>query len=381
VKIDLEDERFAIRDYCGGISLKSAQEDVFRFGRDEVDQDDAARKAKERDDTLSVYGIGLKRAIFKIGNVIKILSAHPDGGFKLDLNVRDWERLPQKEWSFELEPYAGRLDGKYGTRIEIVELYDEINTRLNDGKFKGDLVSSIGRTYSYFLERVVRVKIGGETVEPRDIQFGDNTASESFKVGEVSCAVLAGIGVPRGKFYDGAVAGWYVYCNGRAVAFADRTELTGWGVYLPTFQPKFRPFLGLVFFTSDLPELLPWTTTKASINQESVVWQQALRVMATVGKQVTALLDQQYSSSGTDISREQLQEIAGKPVSALKLVTEQARAFRAVVPKRTTTSIQFDVKISDIDEVKSYLGKRSISNGAIGRIAFDHYLENVVRDE
>jgi hypothetical protein len=252
---------------------------------------------------------------------------------------------------------------------------------MNDGKFRGDLGSNIARTYSYFLERVVRVKVCDDVIEPNDLQFGENTASDTFTVGEVACAVLAGIGIPNGKFYDGNVAGWYVYCNGRAVAFADRTSLTGWGVHLPSFQPKFRPFLGLVFFTSDLPELLPWTTTKASINQESVAWQQALRVMGVVGKQVTALLDQQYSSTGTDISREQLQEIAGKPVSALRLVTEQARAFRAVVPKKTTTSVQFDVKVSEIGEIRAYLGKRSISNGAIGRIAFDHYLENVVRDE
>ena len=377
IKIFLSEDEFTIEDQCGGISFAAARDEVFRFGRPPSDDEDTG----DREDTLSVYGIGLKRALFKIGNSVNMTSTHPETGFTLDLDVRAWERKPQKEWSFDIEPREGKLNGHYGTKITIKELYPEIKSRIGDGKFRGDLVRNIARTYSYYLERVVSVEVEDDLVEPVDLELGDNRAMTKFELGEVSCTIIAGIAIPRGKFYEGEAAGWYIFCNGRGVSFAEKTSLTGWGIYLPNYQPKFRPFLGLVFFTSDLPELLPWTTTKASINQESAVWQQALRTMGVVGKQITSVLDQQYSTAGAEISREQLQDVAGPAVSALQNVAASARPFRMPVIRKTTTRVCFDAEKSEIEEVKRHLGRRSVSNVAVGRMAFDHFLDNVVREE
>ena len=375
IDIEFSDDNFTITDSCGGISMKMAQRHVFRFGRP-TDKDDNDR------DILSVYGIGLKRAMFKIGNVINLTSSHPNIGFKMNLNVKKWERKRQKEWTIPISPNVKKINRQHGTRISITEIFPDISRRLADGRFRGDLIKMISRTYNYFLERVVRIRVSGEVITPTDMEFGDNTASEQFLVNDVACAVLAGISVPKGKFHTGEVAGWYVFCNGRAVAFADKTNLTGWGLegLLPNFQPKFRPFIGLVFFSSNDPELLPWTTTKASVNQESAVWQHALRVMSIVGKQITSVLDKRYSDDGTLISKDDLQEIAGKAVSAFSAISAESHSFQAKKSRRTTTSIQYKVKIDEIYEVKQYLGHRSMSNGEVGRHAFDHFLNNVVRE-
>jgi Histidine kinase-, DNA gyrase B-, and HSP90-like ATPase len=267
VAIIVKENQFSITDSCGGISLEHAENEVFRFGREALEGGDDTK------DRLSVYGIGLKRAIFKMGNNVQMTSAHPKAGFHMELNVAEWERIPQEKWSIPITPYHGKLDGNYGTAIRIAELYPDIRRRIGDGTFESDLIRRIGRSYSYFLQRIVEVSVNGNTVEPLDIEFGENTASQAFELNGVSCAVIAGISIPKGKFHTAEVAGWYIFCNGRAVAFADKTVLTGWGTFLPNFQPKHRPFIGLVFFTSDQPERLPWTTTKSSINQESAVWQ------------------------------------------------------------------------------------------------------------
>ncbi len=242
------------------------------------------------------------------------------------------------------------------------------------------MIKRVGRSYSYFLQRIVKVSINGHLVEPLDVAFGENTASQAFVLDGVSCAVLAGISIPKGKFHTAEIAGWYIYCNGRAIAFADKTVLTGWGTFLPNFQPKHRPFIGLVFFTSNQPEKLPWTTTKSSINQESAVWQHALRVMGTVGKQITSYLDSRYSDDGTEITTDELTAVAGRPESALGAISRETRTFKYKKAKRETTSVQFTVKIAEVNEIRGYLGRRSMSNGEAGRHAFDYFLENVVRE-
>jgi len=374
VTIEVTDHQFSIRDSCGGISLEHAKKDAFRFGREEEEGHDGT------DDRLSVYGIGLKRAIFKIGNNVEMTSSHPKTGFYMELNVKDWQQTHQDKWFIPISEHHGKLDGGYGTEIKITNLYPDIQRRINDGAFEADLIKRVGRSYSYFLQRIVKVSINGHLVEPLDVAFGENTASQAFVLDGVSCAVLAGISIPKGKFHTAEIAGWYIYCNGRAIAFADKTVLTGWGTFLPNFQPKHRPFIGLVFFTSNQPEKLPWTTTKSSINQESAVWQHALRVMGTVGKQITSYLDSRYSDDGTEITTDELTAVAGRPESALGAISRETRTFKYKKAKRETTSVQFTVKIAEVNEIRGYLGRRSMSNGEAGRHAFDYFLENVVRE-
>lgn len=372
VEISFDAKQFKMTDTAGGISLADAENTIFQFGRPPSDD--------EHEDTLSVYGIGMKRALFKIGDRVQIESNHPQTGFRMDLRVRKWESTPQSIWTIPIDAVPYDSDESTGTSITISNLFPDISRRISDDSFEGELVRKIARTYSYFLQRIIRVSVNGNAVQPAALSFRENVASDQFQSGDVSCSVIAGIYVPEGKFYQEDRAGWYVFCNGRAVAFADKTALTGWGTLMPLFQPKHRPFLGLVFFTSTNPEDLPWTTTKASINQESAVWQHALRVMSKVGRQITSFLDSRYSDAGTEISIDDLAEAAGKETSAFATPSLPTRTFAPVRQKKTTTSIQFTVKISEVDEIRTYLGNRSMPNTEIGRYVFDYYLNEVVRD-
>ena len=59
ISIEVKSDRFSIHDNCGGISLDDAVEYAFTFGRQE--------KALTENYSIGVYGIGMKRAIFKNG--------------------------------------------------------------------------------------------------------------------------------------------------------------------------------------------------------------------------------------------------------------------------------------------------------------------------
>jgi hypothetical protein len=365
--------KISIIDDAPGISLETAKNHVFKFGRD---TDEASAS-----DRLSVYGIGLKRAIFKCGNKISIISDHREGGFELDLNVRAWAKLKDQPWTFEITPRAPtKVD--CGTQIIISDLHDDVHRRLNDGLFLPQLRDRISRTYSFFIGRVVEISLNKNQIEKEVFEIGSNYTSQKFQSGDVSCNITAGIAATSGDTFRDRNAGWFVFCNGRAVLFADKTILTGWaGGGLPIFQPKHRPFLGTVFFVSADTEALPWTTTKASVNEENAVWQEAKRHMVLVGRVVTGFLDKIYSGEGTEVGRADIQESSGKPISIFTAAVAQPKTFKPPVkPAARTTKIQYDAKIAEIKKIESYLGQ-TMGGSKVGRYTFDYFLENEVGKE
>ncbi len=82
-KIDVSEDGFKIEDNCGGIPLEVARRYAFRMGkpRDVTDDDDIA--------TIGTYGIGMKRAIFKMGQSARVLSQTEEDAFKVMIQP-DW---------------------------------------------------------------------------------------------------------------------------------------------------------------------------------------------------------------------------------------------------------------------------------------------------
>ena len=87
VHIDISKDQFRIRDNCGGISISEAIDYAFHFGRRE--------DAPEIEDfAIGLYGIGMKRAIFKIGKQIQIHSSTSQEAFIVDIDVPAWRNRP-----------------------------------------------------------------------------------------------------------------------------------------------------------------------------------------------------------------------------------------------------------------------------------------------
>lgn len=149
IEIAFEKKVISIEDTAGGISLAAARGQVFMFGR----KDDS-----DSDDRLSVYGIGLKRAIFKMGEAIQIVSNHPEKGFTLDLDVKKWERDSKQPWTLPIQGFISKTD-PYGTKIYIRNLHDDVKTRITDALFEKQLKRRISESYVYFLDRVVTARV------------------------------------------------------------------------------------------------------------------------------------------------------------------------------------------------------------------------------
>ena len=59
IRVVFDDKQFLISDNCGGIDYQYALDDVFNFGH----------STERSNEYLGVYGVGMKRALFKMGAV------------------------------------------------------------------------------------------------------------------------------------------------------------------------------------------------------------------------------------------------------------------------------------------------------------------------
>jgi len=159
IAITLNKDEFTIYDRCGGIDLEHAARQVFRFGR----------PPGSYPGSLGVYGIGMKRAIFKIGKHIVIESYTKKSGLRVEIDVPKWAE-DDENWEFPITKIGpARNDSEAGTRITIRGLNDEVKLRVDDGILMGRLREALSTTYSLFLQNFLSVSLNGTDIPPRTL--------------------------------------------------------------------------------------------------------------------------------------------------------------------------------------------------------------------
>jgi hypothetical protein len=79
VKIKLSKEQFTIEDNCGGIPREVAINYAFKMGREPDDDRDS------ESETIGMYGVGMKRAIFKMGKDALVRTRHGNDTFEVPI--------------------------------------------------------------------------------------------------------------------------------------------------------------------------------------------------------------------------------------------------------------------------------------------------------
>ena len=378
INIEYSQNEVSIEDKCGGIDWNYALTEVFNFGHSQDQQLGY----------LGAYGVGLKRALFKIGNNFHITSRTLYNGFICDLDVDRWlvKDDTLDDWKIALQPTnKARNISSAGTTIRITKLHKAVKMRLKDPVFKTRLFKSIQRTYAFFLRDYIRIKVKGEDIKPFNIPVGkprQGTVSyEELEKDNVKVRILATVArKDELERFSPESAGWYVICNGRIVLAADKSEKSGWNTNrLPQFHTKYSAFIGLVFFESKDPLLLPWTTTKRDLNQESAIYLHVKDRMALAARPIISFCNRKYGPDRDEepIEREISKEVIGLSLGDLK--TKRPTLFEATPtnkPKvKTTTRIQYDAQNTHLERIKKHLRKTRISANAIGRYTFQYFLK------
>ena len=399
VHIGFDAGRFTIWDTCGGIDAGIAENYAFRFGR--------SPEAPRFDGSIGQFGVGMKRALFKLGKAFTIESQTEDTYWSMSVDTDEWRNTP--DWMFifrdgpiERQPPEG---DRAGTKITVTKVHNETSTQFRQHDFVEDLKKQIALRAGTFIDRGLAVTVDelpltahfrqlltSADLSPRVVDFN---LSEEESALPVSVHVVSGVGRS-----DPREAGWYVYCNGRLVLGPDRSPLTGWGLTdeerMPSYHNQFARFRGYASFFSEDATALPWNTTKSNLDQGHatylIVRPRMIEAARPVIDFLNAVKDEQEEArtardEGIEVPDELQMSLDGASPVAVEDLTQPsrfsapARTRRVSTPARTgpkRQSIQFTRPVEQINELKGFFEVTSAS--AVGEQCFDYVYDEEIED-
>ncbi len=141
-KIEFSKNSFMICDNCGGIPW-SLHEYAFRMGR-------PSDRPADVNGTVGVYGIGMKRAIFKIGKLCTIETKNKNDAYQVKITP-EWIGN-ENEWNIPVKSIDKTDEG---TTIKVEDLHDGAASLFVDDKdsFFKTLYEKIAEQYAIIIEK------------------------------------------------------------------------------------------------------------------------------------------------------------------------------------------------------------------------------------
>jgi hypothetical protein len=343
-EIDISEKIFSITDNCGGIPIEVAEKYAFRMGR-------GSEGTLDNLQTVGIYGIGMKRAIFKLGKSAVVETSNGGNHYKVTISD-SWINSPDN-WDFPIEELND--SAKAGTQIIVRNLNEEIASRWETTEkreaFVGELIKAIMESYSFIIEKGFTIKVNGKQVDAMPIGLiiakdrDDGIKPYTYKavMGSVSINLIIGFYAPistedeidemiTSKRTSGD-AGWTVVCNDRVVLYNDKSHLSGWGESgVPNYHTQFIGIRGIVFFESNTPKDLPMTTTKRGIDLTSEVYAVTKNKMREGLKLFTGYTNTWKGRSSEEKSYSS--QTVKVPVSDL-ISPEKHEVYFGMIPSRT----------------------------------------------
>lgn len=396
--LTIDNEEFLLQDNCGGIPDEYLDA-AFRLGRPLIDLDGDLP-------TIGMYGIGMKRAIFKMAKDALVISRSEDRATSVRYGPA-WLNPESDDWDLEYQELED--DGSVGVSIEIHALKDDAIAQFKGERFIEDLMEKLGQHFSYIIGRGFSINVNQKQVEPETVQIILNEAVlEPYdyinNVDGVDIQVTVGFYRnltrqteleeatdpeqfdPRNRSLDNA--GITVICNDRVVLISDRSPITGWGVgNVPRYHPQFRAIAGLIVLSSDDAKLLPISTTKRDLDTDTQVYTDARNAAMDGIKIFTGFTNQwKGSEEQTDrfLSIDHKVEarnisLANQKGTVVRGKGGKAKKYLPELPKPKTGTkrrrIAFSRDVEEISDVGSaLLGDPKAKPGDVGIAAWEEVL-------
>lgn len=302
LSIVVDQETILIRDNCGGMSPDTVAASVLRFG-----------KTSEKEFGIGLYGVGLNRAIFKLGDKINIRTTTAEDQTEIGFSVKKYLEDPN-DWSLPGER-SDPVD-EPGTLIRISDLTNKAKRILSRSSFIGKLGSDIAEIYQVFLQKGLQIEYNDDLVDPKivgirnnspfpiqheEVETEDNVLYE-IVVGQHASHKFSAEPGYKPAHNDNLTGeyGWTIMCNDRPIIMRNQSNTTGWDGKL---HSEHYGFVGYVKFYSQDGDLLPWNTSKTDIDVSNAVYQDALEVMKRFAKtwRGYARIAKQYAKDGKEL--------------------------------------------------------------------------------
>jgi hypothetical protein len=385
VNIRVAADCFSIADNCGGIPLEIARKYAFKFGR--------AEGFAATTHSVGQFGIGMKRALFKIGDQFEVISTEPKAHFEIRVNIKEW--LDDKvNWDFPIEALQEKrfAPAKTGTTLKIGLLAQGVGDRFKQNTFVSELRQDIRAKQQQAMQRGLQITLNDEVIItnewklkqsdhilPSFKRFDDTLKVDSLLI----TRIYAGVNES-----DRQRAGWYVFCNGRCILEADQERTTGWnevsegGVAVPKYHGQFARFRGYVFLDADDASILPWNTTKTGLDQESAAYRRLKPRLIEATRPVIDFLNKLDAEKDMEESDRVLTRAveAAAPVPLERLPERAAFQFTAPAKKGPQMStISYKKPKADADRLKAAMSVGTLPR--LGEVTFDYAYNNLVEED
>jgi len=334
IKIEAKPDKFTIEDNCGGIPIETAENYAFRFGRPK----DMARTEW----SIGQFGIGMKRALFKLGNNFKVTSYTTNDAFEMGQDINQWKDNEKWEFEFDKATFDTIEEKNTGTIIEVTELRKEIVDSFSDANFIKTLKSEIELENLYNIQRGIEVHFNGVKLKTNQLnvkisdefslaewrkEFKDENENDIIKI-----RLEVGIGEP-----DSKMGGWYIFCNGRLIIAHDQTDLTGWGDGVAHFHGQYNRFRGFAYFEAIDSSKLPWDTTKTRMNRDSEIFKAVRAKMIEMMKPFRTFANKLKQENESDFEGEKVLHQKLEEAKTVNLSLEKSE----YVASRTTKKFEY----------------------------------------
>ena len=410
--ITVSSKGFSIKDNCGGIPRDVAKNYAFRMGKVPTTNTDHP--------TIGIYGIGMKRAIFKIGSAAVVHTQYNNEKYSVRI-PSDW--VASADWSFPIEDNSkeNHLQND-GTEIVISPLNPSIadlwRIEANLDSFIENLQKAIQESYSLIIQKGFIIRINGREVCANPVELlvqkgPEKTGVRPFvftnQYGTVKVKLAIGFYAPmasdadidemnesKRSSYD---AGITVVCNDRVVLYNDKSYLTGWGIGgVPNYHTQFTGIKGIVLFESNNPQDLPMTTTKRGVDHSSAVYIavkdkmcEGLKMFTNYTNQWKGRNEQErtFSTTAEKIGYNDLFSDTKQKEYGVSLRHEaRGNTYRPNLPKpekdRPYRIIRFSKSIDEIKKVTGFLygdAEEEIAASVVGEKCFDTVLNEAKKGE
>lgn len=351
--ISFDKDHFSILDNCGGIPLEVAKNYALRMGRP---SNVSLIEQSEKDlFIIGTYGIGMKRALFKMGSNSTISSKNKENKFYVQID-QTW--LNDDKWKLPIIQEEINPNDIDGTKIIVSNLFGSISKEFSKKSFESDLVGQISENYSFIMSKGFKITVNGIPVKPKPFAliWNENAKGEhlapyvySGKLDGVDVSLVIGfyrdlpteqeeIDDTDGVRWASADAGWTVICNDRVVIHCDKTRLTGWGeARVPQYHTQFIAIAGLVVFKSHDPRKLPITTTKRGIDASSERYLHVKEFMREGLKLFTQFTNDMKKNNVTNkVIASNVQLVKIEPEKVVKKL-EESKDFKAISKSKQFT--------------------------------------------
>ena len=222
------------------------------------------------------FGLGLKRALLKLGERYEIKSDTGETAFVLNLSKR--ELSGSGIW------HASKFYSKRSrfTSVRVSDLSAGIWHELGSANRLDEVRKNLSRRYGLYIRKGLRLTLNGTPVPdfgPQIRQIGPIHPSTHHTRSPEGVDIYIDSGMHEHyrltseRGYDRALIasltdqfGWYFVCNDRIVKAASHDNELGW---TGRWHQEYYGFVGWVRFVAESPEALPWDTKKTVIDSNS----------------------------------------------------------------------------------------------------------------